>query len=104
MAQVIQLFRKEHKVAFINISRTAVTEPGEHAAIQIISVELEAPDAELLLKNVKEVNQALPQDGSIRVFDIKLAGEDFSARRSCDTRTFEYYIPVSLTEGFRVRS
>ena len=75
----------------INISRSATTEEAEHAARQVLSVEL--TDADVKIPSPDALNAILPE--SIRVFKIvQKLPEHFSARRSCDTRTYEYLIPV----------
>ncbi|KAJ3211947.1 tRNA pseudouridine synthase 1 [Dinochytrium kinnereticum] len=74
------------KVTLVNISRASTTEEGEHAARQHIigqSVQIPTPDA---------LNAILPE--SIRVFKIATPSEGFSARRTCDARTYEYLIPT----------
>ena len=78
----------------MNISRNAVTQAGEHALTQVISLELAEDASKVLLENTEEINKYLPTDGSIKLMKIQKMPEDFSARRSCDSRTFEVYIPV----------
>ncbi|ORY51088.1 pseudouridine synthase [Rhizoclosmatium globosum] len=77
-------------VTMINISRAATTEEGEHAARQVLSVEI--VDENIKVPSVDAMNAILP--ASIKVFKIvNPTGEGFSARRSCETRTYEYLIP-----------
>ncbi|KAI8844123.1 pseudouridine synthase [Chytriomyces cf. hyalinus JEL632] len=78
-------------VTMINISRAATTEEGEHAARQILSVEI--VDDNTKIPSVDALNAVLPE--SIKVFKIispTVGG--FSARRSCEARTYEYLIPT----------
>ncbi|KAJ3114856.1 tRNA pseudouridine synthase 1 [Phlyctochytrium bullatum] len=44
------------------------------------------------IPSVEELNEVLPS--AIRVFAVKRFDEGFSARRSCDARTYEYLIPT----------
>ncbi|KAJ3085097.1 tRNA pseudouridine synthase 1 [Quaeritorhiza haematococci] len=80
------------RVAFVNISRASTTEAGEHAARQALSLEIK--DADHILRNADTINKLLPSDGSIRVYAITKAQDDFSARRTCDARTYEYVLPT----------
>ncbi|KAI9345667.1 pseudouridine synthase [Obelidium mucronatum] len=78
-------------VTMINISRAATTEEGEHAARQLLSLEI--LDDNIKVPSPDAVNAILPE--SIRVFKIVApTGEGFSARRSCEARTYEYLIPT----------
>ena len=73
-----------------------MTLAGEHALTQVISLELAEDASNVLLKHSEEVSKYLPTDGSIKLMKIEKMPEDFSARRSCDSRTFEVFIPVRL--------
>ncbi|KAJ3408390.1 hypothetical protein CcCBS67573_g02433 [Chytriomyces confervae] len=78
-------------VTMINISRAATTEQGEHAARQLLSVEI--VDENTKIPSVDALNAVLPE--SIKVFKIiSPTVEGFSARRSCEARTYEYLIPT----------
>lgn len=75
----------------MNISRASITEKGEHSSRQIVSLEvsgsphLRIPDAEVL-------NQKLPK--GIHVFKVLEMPQGFSARRTCQGRTFEFIFPT----------
>ncbi|KAJ3002696.1 UNVERIFIED_CONTAM: tRNA pseudouridine synthase 1 [Siphonaria sp. JEL0065] len=78
-------------VTMINISRAATTEEGEHAARQLLSLEIQ--DENIKIPSPDALNTILPE--SIRVFKIVApTAEGFSARRSCEARTYEYLIPT----------
>ncbi|KAJ3138500.1 tRNA pseudouridine synthase 1 [Physocladia obscura] len=75
----------------INISRAAATEEGEHAARQLLSLEIAADDIKIPTPDA--LNALLPE--AIRIFKVVApTAEGFSARRSCETRTYEYLIPT----------
>ena len=75
----------------MNISRSSATEEGEHASRQVISLEMSgSPD--LKVPTPEDVNAILPKD--VRVFKILEVPQGFSARRTCETRTYEFLLPV----------
>ncbi|KAI9207576.1 pseudouridine synthase [Polychytrium aggregatum] len=83
-----------HQIAFINLSRASKTEQGEHAARQCLSLEVTSQSGSLALPTVSAVNAALPDP--IRVYGITEIASVFSARRSCDARTYEYVFPTYI--------
>ncbi|KAJ3281785.1 tRNA pseudouridine synthase 1 [Rhizoclosmatium sp. JEL0117] len=72
------------------ISRTGGSERGEFAVQQVLS--LEVLSAMPKLPSANAVNALLPQ--SVRVFHITNIDKAFSARRMCESRTYEYLIPT----------
>ncbi|KAJ2991074.1 tRNA pseudouridine synthase 1, partial [Globomyces sp. JEL0801] len=78
------------QLAFTHISRAATTMAGEHAAKQCISLSIK-DILENELPSTETINSLLPND--IRVFKIIVTTNNFSARRNCEARTFEYLIP-----------
>ncbi|KAJ3112176.1 tRNA pseudouridine synthase 1 [Physocladia obscura] len=77
--------------SMINISRAAATEESEHAARQLISLEIAADN--IRIPTPEALNALLPE--AIRVFKVVApTAVGFSARRSCETRTYEYLIPT----------
>ncbi|KAJ1342749.1 tRNA pseudouridine(38-40) synthase [Batrachochytrium salamandrivorans] len=79
------------KSTFTNISRASTTEVGEHASRQVISFEVSS-SSQATLPSVEAINKDLP--ASIRVFRILPVASNFSARRTCEARTYEYLIPT----------
>ncbi|TPX68399.1 hypothetical protein SpCBS45565_g03168 [Spizellomyces sp. 'palustris'] len=79
------------RVSLVNISRASTTEAGEHAARQVLSLEVAASE-NAPMPTPESLAPLLP-DG-IKVFDIVQLNTSFSARRTCDTRTYEYLIPT----------
>ncbi|KAJ3107811.1 tRNA pseudouridine synthase 1 [Phlyctochytrium planicorne] len=77
------------KVTLVNISRASTTEEGEHAARQVISLEIRES---AIIPTPDALNAILPE--TIRVFKISTPTDGFSARRTCDARTYEYLIPT----------
>ncbi|KAJ3337752.1 tRNA pseudouridine synthase 1 [Entophlyctis luteolus] len=83
------------KLAMVNISRAATTETAEHGARQVVSLEVSAEPAVaavLRTPTPDQLNALLPEP--IRVFNVLYPEDSFSARRSCETRTYEYLIPT----------
>ncbi|KAI8809179.1 pseudouridine synthase [Cladochytrium replicatum] len=81
----------KQKITFVGISRASTTEEGEHAARQVLSLEIMGtPDPNML--DIDKVNALLPE--SVRVYAITRPGTDFSARRTCEARTYEYLLPT----------
>ncbi|KAJ3343299.1 tRNA pseudouridine synthase 1 [Entophlyctis luteolus] len=83
------------KLAMLNISRAATTEDAEHGARQVVSLEVSADAAALAglrPPTPEQLNALLPE--AIKVFSVLCPEDSFSARRSCETRTYEYLIPT----------
>ncbi|KAI9338382.1 pseudouridine synthase [Zopfochytrium polystomum] len=78
------------QITLLNISRASSTEEGEHAARQVISLEMVGNNVKI--PSPSAMNAILPE--TIRVFKIVRPAESFSARRSCEIRTYEYVIPT----------
>jgi tRNA pseudouridine38-40 synthase len=75
----------------MNISRASITEKGEHSSRQIISLEMTgSPD--LKAPTAESLNAKLPK--GIHVFKVIEMSQGFSARRSCEARTFEFVFPT----------
>lgn len=70
-----------------NISRASSTDKQESAARQLISFDVNCET----LPKTEQLNANLPSH--IKVFDLIQVDSDFSARRTCETRTFEYLVP-----------
>ncbi|KAJ1569170.1 tRNA pseudouridine synthase 1 [Nowakowskiella sp. JEL0078] len=81
----------QKKITFVGISRASTTEEGEHATRQTLSLEI-IGDAAPKMLDVAQINAILPPQ--IRVYSITRPLPDFSARRSCDARTYEYLVPT----------
>ncbi|KAJ3084775.1 hypothetical protein HDU99_003473 [Rhizoclosmatium hyalinum] len=81
---------ESESVRMTGISRTGGSERGEFAVQQVLS--LEVLSAMPKLPSANAVNALLPQ--SVRVFHITNIDKAFSARRMCESRTYEYLIPV----------
>jgi tRNA pseudouridine(38-40) synthase len=88
-----QQFPPDTQVKMTHISRSQVTARGEHALKQVISLNLGGVNPSNL-PTVEALNAALPD--AIRVWRLMVVAADFSARRTCEARTFEYLIPVRL--------
>ncbi|KAI8998222.1 pseudouridine synthase [Gaertneriomyces semiglobifer] len=80
------------KISLLNISRASATEADEHAARQVLSLEISGEDANGPIPTTEAIQNLLP-DG-IKVLDVVELNTSFSARRTCDTRTFEYLLPT----------
>ncbi|KAJ3182640.1 tRNA pseudouridine synthase 1 [Geranomyces variabilis] len=80
------------RVSLVNISRASTTEKGEHAARQVLSLEIAGAEPNAPLPTAANLAPLLPE--SIKVFDVVLLNTSFSARRTCDTRCYEYLIPT----------
>ncbi|KAI9102655.1 pseudouridine synthase [Phlyctochytrium arcticum] len=79
------------RVSLVNISRASTTETGEHASRQVLSLEVTAaPNA--IMPSARTLTPLLPPH--IRVYEVIEMDTTFSARRTCDTRTYEYLIPT----------
>ncbi|KAJ8331772.1 tRNA pseudouridine synthase 1 [Batrachochytrium dendrobatidis] len=91
LAVLASLLSADGKATFTNISRASTTEAGEHASKQVVSFETHAPTP-IILPAVEAVNKLLPS--SMRVFRIIPVASDFSARRTCEARTYEFLIPT----------
>ncbi|KAI8925382.1 pseudouridine synthase [Entophlyctis helioformis] len=90
LATLASLLSHDGKTTLNNISRASTTEIGEHASRQVISFDI--VNAPAVLPKVDSINDRLP--ASIRVFRIVPVTKDFSARRTCEARTYEYLIPT----------
>ncbi|KAI8592315.1 pseudouridine synthase [Geranomyces variabilis] len=80
------------RVSLVNISRASTTEKGEHAARQVLSLEIAGAEPNAPLPTPANLTPLLPE--SIKVFEVVLLNTSFSARRTCDTRCYEYLIPT----------
>ncbi|KAI8823668.1 pseudouridine synthase [Fimicolochytrium jonesii] len=80
------------RVSLVNISRASTTEKGEHASRQVLSLEITGADGRTPLPTPARLAALLPE--TIRVFDVVKLNTNFSARRTCDTRTYEYVLPT----------
>ncbi|RKO88306.1 pseudouridine synthase [Blyttiomyces helicus] len=80
------------RIVLSNISRASTTEEGEHAARQVMSVEVVGTDPEAADPTPDALNSFLPE--SLRVFEVIRIQSGFSARRTCDSRVYEYLIPT----------
>ncbi|KAJ3163206.1 tRNA pseudouridine synthase 1 [Geranomyces michiganensis] len=80
------------RVSLVNISRASTTEKGEHAARQVLSLEIAGAEPNAPLPTPQNLTPLLPD--SIRVYEVVLLNTSFSARRTCDTRCYEYLIPT----------
>ncbi|KAJ3044034.1 tRNA pseudouridine synthase 1, partial [Rhizophlyctis rosea] len=78
------------KVSLINISRASTTEEGEHASRQVLSLEIVGDNP--LTPTANRINEIVP--AGIKVFDVVVLTQAFSARRTCDARTYEFLIPT----------
>ncbi|KAJ3034462.1 tRNA pseudouridine synthase 1 [Rhizophlyctis rosea] len=78
------------KVSLINISRASTTEEGEHASRQVLSLEIVGESA--VIPSAQSLNEIVPS--GITVFDVVELSQNFSARRTCDARTYEFLIPT----------
>ncbi|KAJ1557860.1 tRNA pseudouridine synthase 1, partial [Cladochytrium tenue] len=90
LATLVGQTNGNQQITLVNISRASSTEEGEHAARQVLSLEIAAPN--IRLPSPAAMNSLLPE--TIKVFKIVRPSDNFSARRSCDTRTYEYVIPT----------
>jgi tRNA pseudouridine(38-40) synthase len=77
------------QISMTHISRAKITYEHEHAAKQVLSLNLGGTTT---LPSVEKLNQDLP--ATMRVFKILKVDEDFSARRTCEARTVEFLIPT----------
>ncbi|KAJ9517195.1 hypothetical protein QJQ45_009046 [Haematococcus lacustris] len=80
-------------------SRSSRTDKGVHSLATVIGVKLVVQDADVVMEADKEglglatrINQHLPSS----VLAVQKVNKAFSARRSCITRTYEYYLPAWL--------
>ncbi|KAJ3021866.1 tRNA pseudouridine synthase 1 [Thoreauomyces humboldtii] len=80
------------RVSLVNISRASTTEMGEHAARQVLSLEVHGADGSSPVPTPSNLTPLLPD--SIKVFEVILLNTSFSARRTCDTRCYEYLVPT----------
>ncbi|KAJ3281662.1 tRNA pseudouridine synthase 1 [Borealophlyctis nickersoniae] len=86
------------RVSLVNISRASTTEEGEHAARQyvltlvLLLAVLHIVGTDSPLPTAVGLNAILPE--GIKVFNVVQPGQSFSARRTCDGRTYEYLIPT----------
>ncbi|KAJ3380073.1 tRNA pseudouridine synthase 1 [Entophlyctis sp. JEL0112] len=83
------------KLSMLNISRAATTEDAEHGARQVVSLEVSSDSdavAALGPPTPEQLNALLPE--AIKVFAVLCPEDSFSARRSCEARTYEYLIPT----------
>jgi tRNA pseudouridine(38-40) synthase len=75
----------------MNISRASITEKGEHSSRQIISLEMSG-SPNLKVPTAKDLNSKLPN--GIHIFKVIEMPQGFSARRTCEGRTFEFIFPT----------
>ncbi|KAJ3004995.1 tRNA pseudouridine synthase 1 [Thoreauomyces humboldtii] len=80
------------RVSLSNISRAATTEPGEHASRQVLSLEVAGAGFDAPLPTAADLAPLVPE--SIRVYEVVVLNTTFSARRTCDSRCYEFLIPT----------
>lgn len=94
IATVVGEKRPDDRVSLVNISRAITTDPGVHAARQVLSLEIGNIPAKNVdeIPDIAEVRKHLPAE--ILVYDIIPLDVAFSARRMCDSKTYEILIPT----------
>ncbi|TPX56463.1 hypothetical protein PhCBS80983_g04529 [Powellomyces hirtus] len=92
IATVIGESDPNKRVSLVNISRASTTEQGEHASRQVLSLEIAGSEPNAPLPTPQNLAPLLP--GTIKVFEVVQLNISFSARRTCDTRCYEYLIPT----------
>ena len=80
--------------AQVGLARTARTDAGVHAAINVLVIKLilDPPSLPEGVTLVDHINAALPE--SIRIWSIVRVQGAFNPRKLCDARTYLYYLPT----------
>lgn len=80
--------------AQVGLARTARTDAGVHAAINVLVIKLilDPPSLPEGVSLVDHINAALPD--AIRLWSIVRVQGAFNPRKLCDARTYLYYLPT----------